>query len=255
MRTQAWGVLTALLCLVIASFATTDLQWQGFLSVEAFASMGRFLGEFVPPETSPEFIQKVLLGAWETLAMSVLGTLLAALLGMLLAILGSQNRTEAFAWARTPVQWLLNALRAIPELVWASLLLISAGLGPFAGTLALALHTAGVLGRLYAEALENAPTGPALALKAQGVGSGRIFLYATLPTILPQVMSYTLYRWENNIRAAAVLGVVGAGGLGQLLAFHLSLFQMHKTATVLLGMIGMVACVDALSQQLRKRLT
>jgi len=255
MRTQAWGVLTALLCLVIASFATTDLQWQGFLSVEAFASMGRFLGEFVPPETSPEFIQKVLLGAWETLAMSVLGTLLAALLGILLAILGSQNRTEAFAWARTPVQWLLNALRAIPELVWASLLLISAGLGPFAGTLALALHTAGVLGRLYAEALENAPTGPALALKAQGVGSGRIFLYATLPTILPQVMSYTLYRWENNIRAAAVLGVVGAGGLGQLLAFHLSLFQMHKTATVLLGMIGMVACVDALSQQLRKRLT
>jgi phosphonate transport system permease protein len=94
-----------------------------------------------------------------------------------------------------------------------------------------------------------------MALKAQGVGSGHVFFYATLPTILPQVMSYTLYRWENNIRAAAVLGVVGAGGLGQLLAFHLSLFQMHKTASVLLGMIGMVACVDALSQQLRKRLT
>jgi phosphonate transport system permease protein len=255
MRTQAWGVLTALLCLVIASFATIDLQWQAFLSAEAVASMGRFLGEFVPPETSPEFIQKVIVGAWETLAMSVLGTLLAALLGMLLAIPGSQNRAEARAWTRTPVQWVLNALRAIPELVWASLLLISAGLGPFAGTLALALHTAGVLGRLYAEALENAPTGPAMALKAQGVGSGRVFFYATLPTILPQVMSYTLYRWENNIRAAAILGVVGAGGLGQLLAFHLSLFQMHKTASVLLGMIGMVACVDALSQQLRKRLT
>jgi phosphonate transport system permease protein len=255
MRTQAWGVLTALLCLVIASFATIDLQWQAFWSAEAVASMGRFLGEFVPPETSPEFIQKVIVGAWETLAMSVLGTLLAALLGMLLAIPGSQNRAEARAWTRTPVQWVLNALRAIPELVWASLLLISAGLGPFAGTLALALHTAGVLGRLYAEALENAPTGPAMALKAQGVGSGRVFFYATLPTILPQVMSYTLYRWENNIRAAAILGVVGAGGLGQLLAFHLSLFQMHKTASVLLGMIGMVACVDALSQQLRKRLT
>ena len=255
MRTQAWGVLTALLCLVIASFATIDLQWQAFWSAEAVASMGRFLGEFVPPETSPEFIQKVIVGAWETLAMSVLGTLLAALLGMLLAIPGSQNRAEARAWTRTPVQWVLNALRAIPELVWASLLLISAGLGPFAGTLALALHTAGVLGRLYAEALENAPTGPAMALKAQGVGSGRVFFYATLPTILPQVMSYTLYRWENNIRAASILGVVGAGGLGQLLAFHLSLFQMHKTASVLLGMIGMVACVDALSQQLRKRLT
>ena len=255
MRIQVWGVLASLICLVVASFATIDLQWQAFLSAEAVASMGRFLGEFVPPETAPEFIQKVITGAWETLAMSVLGTLLAALLGMLLAIPGSQDRTESLAWARTPVQWVLNALRAIPELVWATLLLISAGLGPFAGTLALALHTAGVLGRLYAEALENAPKGPAMALRAQGVGSGRVFFYATLPTILPQVMSYTLYRWENNIRAAAVLGVVGAGGLGQLLAFHLSLFQMHKTATVLLGMIGMVACVDALSQQLRKQLT
>jgi phosphonate transport system permease protein len=255
MRTRAWGGLTALLCLVIASFATIDLQWQAFLSADAGASMGRFLGEFMPPETSPEFLKKVFMGAWETLAMSVLGTLLAALMGMLLAIPGSQNRAEARAWVRTPVQWLLNVLRAIPELVWASLLLISAGLGPFAGTLALALHTAGVLGRLYAEALENAPAGPAMALRAQGVGSGRVFFYATLPTILPQVMSYTLYRWENNIRAAAVLGVVGAGGLGQLLAFHLGLFQMQKTATVLLGMIGMVACVDALSQQLRKRLT
>jgi phosphonate transport system permease protein len=86
------------------------------------------------------------------------------------------------------------------------------------------------------------------------VGGGRVFFYATLPTILPQVLSYTLYRWENNIRAAAVLGVVGAGGLGQMLAFHLGLFQMHKTAAVLLGMLGMVACVDALSQQLRQRL-
>jgi phosphonate transport system permease protein len=145
-------------------------------------------------------------------------------------------------------------LRAIPELVWAALLLISAGLGPFAGTLALALHTAGVLGRLYVEALENAPAGPATALRTQGVGGSRVFFYATLPTILPQVLSYTLYRWENNIRAAAVLGVVGAGGLGQMLAFHLGLFQMHKTAAVLLGMLGMVACVDALSQQLRQRL-
>lgn len=255
MRAWAWGLLAGLFCLVIASFTTIDLQWNAFLSAEAVASMGRFLGEFVPPETSPDFIEKVIRGAWETLAMSVLGTLLAALLGMLLALPASQHPTEAGSWARTPVQWLLNALRAIPELVWASLLLISAGLGPFAGTLALALHTSGVLGRLYAEALENAQAGPAMALRAQGVDSGRVFFYATLPTILPQVMSYTLYRWENNIRAAAVLGVVGAGGLGQLLAFHLSLFQMHKTATVLIGMIGMVACVDAPSQQLRKRLT
>ena len=142
---------------------------------------------------------------------------------------------------------MLNALRSIPELVWATLLLIAAGLGPFAGTLALALHTSGVLGRLFAEAIENAPPGPGFALRVRGVASGRVFLYATLPQVLPQLLSYTLYRWENNIRAAAVLGVVGAGGLGQMLAFHMGLFQMGETSSVLVAMLALVALVDALS--------
>ncbi|NBW47211.1 MAG: ABC transporter permease subunit, partial [Betaproteobacteria bacterium] len=132
---------------------------------------------------------------------------------------------------------------------------ISAGLGPFAGTLALAFHTAGVLGRLFAEAIENAPPGPGEALRRLGVGRLAVVAYATLPQVLPQLMSYTLYRWENNIRAAAVLGVVGAGGLGQLLAFHMGLFQMGKTATILGAMLLMVAVVDGLSHGLRRWLT
>ncbi|UCE31232.1 MAG: ABC transporter permease subunit, partial [Burkholderiales bacterium] len=156
---------------------------------------------------------------------------------------------------RRPTRLILNALRSIPELVWAALLLISAGLGPFAGTLALAVHTTGVLGRLFAEAIENAPPEPGFALRAQGVGPGRVFVYATLPQVLPQLMSYSLYRWENNIRAAAVLGVVGAGGLGQLLAFHMGLFQMDKTATILAAMLLLVAIVDASSFALRRWLT
>ena len=156
---------------------------------------------------------------------------------------------------RIITRWLLNALRAIPELVWAALLLVSAGLGPLAGTLALALHTTGVLGRLFAESLENAPPGPALALRTPGAGGARVLLYATLPQVLPQLLSYTLYRWENNIRAAAVLGVVGAGGLGQLLAFHMGLFHMAKTATVLLAMLALVALVDGVSYAARRVMT
>ncbi|MDP3613040.1 MAG: ABC transporter permease subunit, partial [Rubrivivax sp.] len=117
------------------------------------------------------------------------------------------------------------------------------------------LHTTGVLGRLFAEAIENAPTGPGDALRAQGVGPQRVFLYATLPQVLPQLLSYTLYRWENNIRAAAVLGVVGAGGLGQLLSFHMGLFQMGKTATILGAMLLMVALVDVLSYGTRRWMT
>jgi phosphonate transport system permease protein len=251
-RCRACWFIAALLVLVVASFVSLDLDWAAFASMEAARSMGRFVAEFFPPDLSPVFVNKVAWGAWETLAMSALGTAIAALLGLALAVPASRLSDQDSAWLRRPTRWLLNALRAIPELVWAALLLISAGLGPMAGTLALALHTSGVLGRLFAEAMENVTTGPGDALRTQGVGPVRVFAYATLPQVLPQLMSYTLYRWENNIRAAAVLGVVGAGGLGQLLSFHMGLFQMNKTATILGAMLLMVACVDALSFSLRR---
>ena len=251
-RCLACWFTAALLALVVASFVLLDLDWAGFASMDAARSMGRFVAEFFPPDLSPIFVSKVAWAAWETLAMSALGTAIAALLGLALAVPASRLSSQNSAWLRSPTRWLLNALRAIPELVWAALLLISAGLGPMAGTLALALHTSGVLGRLFAEAMENVPKGPSDALRTQGVGPLQVFAYATLPQVLPQLMSYTLYRWENNIRAAAVLGVVGAGGLGQLLSFHMGLFQMNKTATILAAMLLMVACVDALSFSLRR---
>jgi phosphonate transport system permease protein len=254
-RCRACWFSAAVLALVVASFATLDLQWAQFFSLEAARSMGRFLGEFFPPDLQPEFLRRVWIGTWETLAMSALGTALAAVGGLALALPASRLHEADPARGRALTRLVLNALRSVPELVWAALLLIAAGLGPFAGTLALAFHTAGVLGRLFAEAIENAPPGPGAALRAQGVGKLRVFLYATLPQVLPQLMSYTLYRWENNIRAAAVLGVVGAGGLGQLLAFHMGLFHMGKTATILGAMLALVALVDALSHVARRRLT
>ncbi|UJW79198.1 phosphonate ABC transporter, permease protein PhnE [Hydrogenophaga sp. SL48] len=254
-RCKACWFMAGLLVLVVASFWSLDLQWAQFFSLDAARSMGRFLGEFFPPDTSPAFLRKVALGAWETLAMSALGTLLAAVAGLALALPASRLFEGHRAWGRAPTRLLLNALRSIPELVWAALLLISAGLGPLAGTLALALHTTGVLGRLFAEAMENAPPGPGAALRTQGVGNVRVVLFATLPQVLPQLMSYTLYRWENNIRAAAVLGVVGAGGLGQLLAFHMGLFHMGKTATILGAMLLLVALVDAASLGARRWMT
>ncbi|HPE01498.1 MAG TPA: phosphonate ABC transporter, permease protein PhnE [Burkholderiaceae bacterium] len=254
-RCQACWITAGVLVLVIASFWSLDLRWAEFVSLDALRSMGRFVGEFFPPDLSPEFVAKVARGTWETLAMSGLGTLLAAVAGLALALPASRHHAGSPAWLRAATRLVLNGMRSIPELVWAGLLVIAAGLGPFAGTLALAAHTTGVLGRLFAEAIENAPPGPGAALRAQGVGSGRVFLYATLPQVVPQLMSYSLYRWENNIRAAAVLGVVGAGGLGQLLVFHMGLFQMGKTATVLAAMLLLVALVDALSYASRRVLT
>ena len=255
LRCAACWCTLAVLALVVASFATLDLQWARFFSADAVKRMGRFLAELLNPNLELRFLARLAAASLETLAMSGVGTLLAAIFGLLLAVPASRSHPGARAPWRQPARLLLNALRSIPELVWAALLLISAGLGPLAGTLALAMHTTGVLGRLFAEAIENAPPGPGFALRAQGVGNGSVFLYATLPQVLPQLMSYTLYRWENNIRAAAVLGVVGAGGLGQLLAFHMGLFHMGKTATILGAMIALVLLVDACSFTARRLLT
>ncbi len=249
--TACWIVLFIVL-LTGASFFSLNLQWGTFLSMEALRKMGRFAAELLSPSTDAEFLGRLAVASAETLAMSALGTLLAAVAGLMLALPASLAHAGDQALARVPTRLVLNVLRSVPELAWAALLLIAAGLGPFAGTLALALHTTGVLGRLFAEAIENTPQGPAYALRVQGVPAGRVFLYATLPAVLPQVLSYSLYRWENNIRAAAVLGVVGAGGLGQMLAFHMGLFQMSETSSVLIAMLSLVVLVDLLSYVARR---
>jgi phosphonate transport system permease protein len=254
---RCWSCWTVccVAALAVASFVSLDLKWAQFFSLEAAQRMGRFIGELLIPATDPRFLSKLVVASAETLAMSALGTLLAAVFGLLLALPASRTHAADRALARAPTRLILNALRSIPELVWAALLLISAGLGPFAGTLALAMHTTGVLGRLFAEAIENAPPGPAFALRTQGVGETRVLLYATVPQIVPQLLSYTLYRWENNIRAAAVLGVVGAGGLGQMLAFHMGLFQMAETSSILIAMMLLVAAVDIGSYLVRRALS
>jgi phosphonate transport system permease protein len=252
---RSWStplLLLALAALVAASFATLPIEWSALFSAEAARTSAEFLAGFAPPDSSPPFLLKTLNATAETLSMSALGTLLAVAGGMLLALPASGRFG---APARVATRGFLNVLRSIPELVWASLLLVAAGLGPFAGTLALAAHTSGVLGRLFADALENAEPLPEATLRTNGAASLAAFFYATLPQTLPQMLSYTLYRWENNIRAAAVLGVVGAGGLGQMLKYHLSLFQMQSAATVVLAMLLLVALVDAVSFALRRSLT
>lgn len=245
-RCKACWFVAGLLALALASFASLDLQWRALASGEALRAMGAFVAEFFPPDLSTPMLQRTARAALETLAMSAVGTALAAAAGLLLAVVAARGRGAALARGG------LNLLRSIPELVWAALLVVAAGLGPLAGTLALALHTTGVMGRLLAEGIQNLPPAPAAALRASGARPLQVFAYATLPQLLPQLVSYTLYRWENNIRAATVLGVVGAGGLGQQLMFHLGLFQMGKTATVLAAMLALVLLADFASDRLRR---
>jgi phosphonate transport system permease protein len=239
--------------LVVLSFWSLDMQLHRLFSVEAMQRIGRFISELTQPNLSAEFLAKLLVAGFETLAMSFVGTLMAAIAGIGLAFLAAESKGVSGTTNRFS-RLLLNLLRSVPDLMWAAMLIIASGLGPMAGTLALALHTAGVLGRLFAEAAENAPQHVREVLRLNGASPSQCFFYATLPSIIPQLMSYTLYRWENNIRAAAVLGVVGAGGLGQMLAFHMGLFQMNETSSILLAMILLVVLVDSLSYAVRRAL-
>ncbi|MDO9328400.1 MAG: phosphonate ABC transporter, permease protein PhnE [Pseudomonas sp.] len=234
----------------VASFIYLGIDLGELGSAGNLKQMAAYVQRFLSPDLSAGHLQAIGHGALETIAMSALGTLLAAVFGLLLALPAAGR----FGWPlQSASRLVLNALRAVPELVWAALMVLAAGLGPNAGTLALALHTTGVLGRLFAEALENTPPEPADAIRLQGGNAISAFCYGTLPNLLPQLLAYILYRWENNIRMASVLGFVGAGGLGQMLYVSLSLFQEAQASTVILAMLLLVIAVDSLSSWSRQR--
>jgi len=247
--------LSTLLSIVFLALAVLSVQYLSldlmrFFAPDSLKQMLAYIVSFFPPDLSYEYLSRIAQGTVETLAISAIGTGLAAIFGLLLALPAAGRLGPVL---RAIARFFLNFLRSVPELVWAAIMVLAAGLGPFAGTLALAAHTTGVLGRLFGETLENTPPEPALALLHSGSPRMAAFMYGTFPGIFPQLIAYTLYRWENNIRMATILGFVGAGGLGQMLYFSLSLFQQQQAFTVILAMLILVAIVDAISAWLRGR--
>ena len=241
--------------LFIFSFMQVDLRLGELVAFDNLENIFKFLAEFFPPHTEKEFLRAVLIALWETLAISIVGTLLSAIFGLILAYFSSECTNTLVGKVFSELcKFFLNVLRSIPELVWAALLIISAGLGPFAGCLAIIFHTTGVLGRLFSDALENVPPEAPRVLRINGVSNLNIFLHNKMSQLTVQFSSYILYRWENNIRVASVLGLVGAGGLGQLLIFHLGLFLMDKACTVILAMLLLILFVDGLSYSVRRRI-
>ncbi len=247
-----WGSIAGLIALVWASFAYLSIDISSLFSAESRRSMLEFVAQFFPPDLSAAFLRSIAHGMLQTLAISALGTLFAVIAALLLALPASGRLGRV---PKAATRFLLNSLRSVPELVWGALMVLAAGLGPFAGTLALALHTSGVLGRLFAENLANAPPEPARSLVDSGASPALAFLYGTLPLVTPQLAAYSLYRWEMNIRMATVLGFVGAGGLGQMLYYELSLLHEPQSCTIILAMLGLVVVVDALSAWSRWRLS
>lgn len=148
---------------------------------------------------------------------------------------------------------LATLLRAIPELVWVLICILAVGLGPFAGTLAIGIHTGGVLGKLYAETLEEVPMKPVEALRAAGGRPLQILLWAIWPQARPMLTSYTILRWEMNLRVSTVLGLVGGGGLGQAIYNNVQLGFYDRMATLIVVVYGLVIATDRISEALRIR--
>jgi len=197
------------------------------------------------------FPQTVVGATLETVQMALAGTFLALLAAFPLGFLAARNTTPHPTVYRA-VRTVLNLVRTIPDLALGLLFVAAVGLGAFAGTLALAVHTATVLGKLLSESVENIDEGVVEAIRATGAGYSQILSFAVLPQILPDLISFTLYRFETNIRAASVLGLIGAGGIGYLMNTSFRTFQYQEAAAIVLVLIVLVMLVDHVSSYLRR---
>jgi phosphonate transport system permease protein len=266
----SWGIAAAALALVVWSAHGAQVDPATLFGGEAVRQIGLYLAKLVPPDLSSTTLSVAARGAVETFAISFVGSLLAVVLALPLAIATTrtllyrgvlyegQRRGRARRIAGVAVyvtaRAILNVFRTIPEIVWAIVFVFLVGLGPFAGVLALGLHTSGVLGKLFGEVLEDVDPRPLEALQATGATRRQILLYGVLPQAAPQFLSYALYRWEVNIRAATIMGFVGAGGLGTRIHVAISLFLERELLTLILAIYVIVTVVDALSAWLRARL-
>ncbi len=220
-----------------------------------------FVAGFFPPRRDAEFLTTLAKETWRTVAIATAGMLLAMLLALPMALLSVRvlslsaltGRMAALPGVlRQLLRWLLMLLRSVPELVWALVFVRVVGLGPTAGVLAIALSYSGMLGKVYADILESSDTHASASLMRNGAGRLQAFFYALLPQNAEELASYTVYRWECAIRSSAVLGLVGAGGLGQMMDASMKIFNGAEVASILLVMMALVWLADAFSAALRR---
>lgn len=251
----ASGRRRTLIMAALFAVAAGALLLTGFFDAtrfaEAWPAVQQIGSEMVPPDFARW--RSWLRPLFDTLAMSVAGTALAVLLSLPLALLAAIN-TAPHVVVQQAARLLLSFLRSVPEIIMGILFVAAVGFGALPGVLALALHSVGMVGKFYAEAIEHTDPRPAEAARAAGAGPLQIIQRAILPQVLPQLADITLYRWEYHFRASAVLGIVGAGGIGFELIAALRLMAYNQVSAILLCILACVVAVDATGAFLRRRL-
>ncbi|HUH02668.1 MAG TPA: ABC transporter permease subunit [Kofleriaceae bacterium] len=264
-----WSILLMTAGALLA-VAMLDIPWARLVGEHAASQTASFFAGFAHPTSSGEFLTRAAQLAVLTVAMAWCATVLAACAAVVLAPLAATTFTiggylEDAPRGRGPTRWLalgllvparitLQVTRALPELVWALIFVVWIGPGPTAGVLALTVHTVGILGRLFTDALEDTEPGPARALEAGGAGPLARYVYGVMPQAMPRMLAFTLFRFEVNIRNAAMVGFVGAGGLGNAIHTAISLFHWNDLATLLAVLLAVVLIADAAGDRVRSRL-
>ena len=241
----AWGALLALLA---GSWGGADLRPLDL--VRDSGNMATYAADFFPPKFGEwrMYLKEMVV----TLQIALWGTALAVVFAVPLGLLSSAN--IAPWWIHQPIRRLMDATRAINEMVFAMLFIVAVGLGPFAGVLALFVHTTGVLAKLFSEAVEAIDAQPVEGIRATGANALEEIVYGIIPQVLPLWISYSLYRFESNVRSASVVGMVGAGGIGVILWEIIRGFQYAETCAVMIIIIVTVTVIDVISARIRKSL-
>ena len=241
-------VWIALLLILGWSWSPAEMyRWTNLFSDAG--NMAEYASGFLEPNFShlDYYIEEMVL----TVQIAVWGSVLSVIAAVPFGILSSSNMAPV--WVVQPVRRLMDAFRAINELVFAVLFVVAVGLGPFAGVMALFIHTTGVLAKLFSEAVEAIDPRPVEGIRTTGATKVQEVVYGVIPQVLPLWISYALYRFESNVRSATVLGLVGAGGIGQVMFESIRSFQYSESATILLVVIVTVSLIDLISQYFRKR--
>ncbi len=245
----------ALLGGAIVAVCLASLWLTGFFDVQRLAeglpAIAQLANEMVPPDFArwERWVRPLL----DTLAMSIAGTAFAVVFSLPLALLAAPNTTPNWVTYQLARQ-VLSAFRAVPEIIMGVLFVAAVGFGALPGVLALGLHSVGMVGKFYAEAIEHVDPKPIEAARAAGCGPMGVILHAVLPQVLPQLADITVYRWEYHFRNATVLGIVGAGGIGFELMAALRLLAYDQVSAILITILVCVVMVDGIGAQLRKAL-
>ncbi len=266
MRDPAWhGRVTAAVLFVVLlapAIFITEFNPATLWGETSLRALRQFLGSFFPPAASPEFLHLVMEATWKTVAIATVGTAIAMAIALPAALAATRilsiSRIATGRMALLPaavrigIRWLLIFLRSIPEIVWAMIFVRAVGLGDTAGVMAIGITYGGMLGKVYIEILESAENQSTTVLLQNGAGRLQAFWYAALPVSLPELTSYTIYRWECAIRASVVMGFVGAGGLGQQMELSMKMLAGGQVLTMLLVFVALVWVADLVSAVLRR---